>query len=274
MDPRDGRSGSETPAPSRPNPGVSATRCADSVNCARYRSAPAIATGMLCAVNTRRADWRSGGGKTVERVTDVARVGVDEALVGVPVADIRDGHILKPRAGNLRPGVDDVLAVLRAARVRTVRRADEADRPSHAILRHRSQRVRQQRMPVAHPEVHREVDALCVESRLQPVDLPARDRGQWRHAAEELVVFGDGLYSFRRGRDGLGARWPETAGYRRGLLVRRRRSQGRRRTAGRSPYDTPNRRRITSPRYRKIFLSVAAMKRRLASRPRIPSGGV
>ena len=41
-----------------------------------------------------------------------------------------------------------------------------------------------------------------------------------------------------------------------------------------SPYDTPNRRRITSPRYRKIFLSVAAMKSRLASRPRIPSGGV
>ena len=170
---------------------------------------------MLCAVNTRRADWRSGDGRLVDRGTDVARVGGDEALVGVPVADIRDGHILKSRAGNLRPGVDDVLAVLCAARVRTVRRADEADRPSHAILRHRSQHVRQQRMPVPHPEVHRDVDALCVESRLQPVDLPARDRGQWRHAAEELVVFGDGLYSFRRdatASEHVGQKWPDIGG--------------------------------------------------------------
>ena len=81
-----------------------------------------------------------------------------------------------------------------------MRRAEEADRPSHAILRHRSQHVRQQRMPVPHPEVDRDLDALGVESGLQPVDLPARDRGQRRHAAEELVVPGNGLHSFRRDR--------------------------------------------------------------------------
>ena len=53
-------------------------------------------------------------------------------------------------------------------------------------------------MPVPHPEVDRDLDALGVESGLQPVDLPARDRGQRRHAAEELVVPGNSLRPLRR----------------------------------------------------------------------------
>ena len=103
-------------------------------------------------------------------------------------------------------------------------------------------------MPVPHPEVNREVDARCAESGLQPIDLPARDRGQWGHAAEELVVPGDGLQPLRR--DAAAA---EHAGQKR-LDVGRPfgYAKGDHEDGIERPTchaTTPNRRRITSPRY-------------------------
>src|SRR5262245_35376673 len=56
---------------------------------------------------------------------------------------------------------------------------------------HLTQRVSQQRMPVAHADVHRERAAQSREPLLEPSRLATRDFRDRRDAAEELVVVRD-----------------------------------------------------------------------------------
>ena len=72
---------------------------------------------------------------------DVTGVGLDETLVGMPVGHVCDVDVGQAGADDLGARVDYVLPVLRAARIRAVRRADETDRAPDAIVRHRPQRV-------------------------------------------------------------------------------------------------------------------------------------
>jgi hypothetical protein len=82
---------------------------------------------------------------------------------------------------------------------------------------------------------------------------------------------GDGLHPFRRD-----APAPENVGQKRpdvGKAFGSAKRDDEQRIERATHYDTPNLRRITSPRYQKIFLNVGPMKRRFASRPRRPNGG-
>ena len=76
--------------------------------------------------------------------------------------------------------VTHVLAVLRAARIRPMGGADEPDGAPHAGLGHLADGVADQRMPVAHAEVHRHIDATRDQTRTQSLDLTLGDRRQRR----------------------------------------------------------------------------------------------
>ena len=119
----------------------------------------------------------------------VPGVRLDEAIVRMPVANIRDRDVRGTTAHDLGARVEDILPVLRATRVRAMRGADESNRAPHAILRHLPQHVRQQRMPVAHAEVDRHVHAGGYQPRAKPLYLALRDRRERRHSTESLVVF-------------------------------------------------------------------------------------
>jgi len=157
------------------NPGI-ALEAASYINVFKTRDARAIAERF----------WKGD-----ERFLHMAGVRVDEPFVIVPVFDIGDLHVRLAGPDRLGSRVEDVLLVLRTARIRPLRRADEADGALHAGVGHLLERVGQQRMPVAHPDEHRQVEACRREPRPQTLGLLHRDFGQGRHAPEVLVVADD-----------------------------------------------------------------------------------
>ena len=147
---------------------------------------------MLCAVKTSRAPSRSSSGSARERRADVIGVRLDESGMLVPVADVDDVDVGAVPAREQRVArVADVLAVLRAAGVAALRRGEHADRAADAGARHLGQRVRQERMPVAHADVDRQRQPARGERVLQRRRLAQRQLGQRRDAAEALVVVRD-----------------------------------------------------------------------------------
>src|SRR5271157_1921276 len=70
---------------------------------------------------------------------------------------IEDARLIDPRRGGsyLVPSTLDVLAVLPATGIRTVRRQDDGQRLPNAVLDHRAKRVGQHGMPVAVAPVDR-----------------------------------------------------------------------------------------------------------------------
>ena len=85
----------------------------------------------------------------------------------------------------------NVLAILLAARIRMLRRGDEAYRSTQPRGAQISQRIRKERMPVAHPDVHRKRMTRRCQAILQARRLLTRDGCDRRYAAEELVVVSD-----------------------------------------------------------------------------------
>ena len=97
----------------------------------------------------------NGLGKLQQRLADVRGVGLHEQRVIEPAAHIRDVDVRAIRAqlGTCR---GDGLAVLLAARVRMLGGGNESDRAAHAGGAHLATCVGQERMPVAHADVHRQ----------------------------------------------------------------------------------------------------------------------
>ena len=125
---------------------------------------------MLWAVKTSRAAVPRGPRKAIERLPDVIGVGLDEAGMLAPVADVGDlGRRLLRRSRPERGArlIADVLAILQASRVAALRRGQDADGAPDAGARHLRERVGQIRMPVAHPDVHRERQAARDQQGLQ-----------------------------------------------------------------------------------------------------------
>jgi hypothetical protein len=102
------------------------------------------------------------------------------------------------RAGKLGAGLFDVPEVLTTARVRAVRRGDEAERALHAVSLHLGNGVAEERRPVAVAKVDRQVDAvalqLLVDSRDERTVLIV-DRA---FSAEVMVVLSHRLEPFAR----------------------------------------------------------------------------
>jgi hypothetical protein len=73
---------------------------------------------------------------------------------------------------------------------------DETDRVPQPGRMHLSQRIRQKRVPVAHPDVDRERMARCLQADAQSFRLPSCDLCDRGDAAKELVVVRDFLDTF------------------------------------------------------------------------------
>src|SRR5699024_5999730 len=84
-----------------------------------------------------------------------------------------------------------VLFVLKTARVAAMRGRNQPDRPAYAGARHRDKGVGEERMPVAHPDVDRQVRSALAQPSAQPLRLRFGELRQWRDAAEELVMMGN-----------------------------------------------------------------------------------
>ena len=174
-----------------------------------HKSAPAMATGMLCAVNTRRADWRSGGEGSIAARTWLALAAMKRSSACQSPTYVTAHPV--DRAGNL------VLAATVLAycvqMMRTVRRA-EADRPSHHPA----------------PLFARLAATDAVPSRYQDVGAPSSRAARHVTCPRVIAVGGDMPKLVvlarppvvRRGRDGpvIGQN-----GRTRGLLVARERAR-------------------------------------------------
>ena len=79
-----------------------------------------------------------------------------------------------------------------------MRGGDQADGAADARARHLGQRVGEERVPVAHPDVHRQLRAAVAQPLAQSLGLRLRQSGEWRHAAEQLVVMRDLFDTLRR----------------------------------------------------------------------------
>ena len=79
-----------------------------------------------------------------------------------------------------------------------MRGGDEADGAADSIRMHLLQRVRQVRMPVAHPDVDRQRVARVGEARPQPVSLTPCELGNRRNTGEQLVMMRDLFDTFGR----------------------------------------------------------------------------
>ena len=87
---------------------------------------------------------------------------------------------------------------------------DEADGAAHAVGGHRAKRVRQQRMPVAHPNVDPKTEPLCREPLFESARLRQRNARERRDTPKAFVVMDDLLDPL--GRDAASrSRWRETA---------------------------------------------------------------
>src|SRR5262245_8944619 len=96
---------------------------------------------------------------------------VDETRMQMPVGDVGDRDIWSSGLSECRSRVDDVLSILRAARIRAMRRTNETHGAADAVVRHRAQCVGEKRMPIAHPEIDRDVKAASSEMLTEPGDL-------------------------------------------------------------------------------------------------------
>ena len=238
-------------------PRRAATRRADSVSCAlisrgaRHRDRNAVRGEHEARPALQR------GRQRLERRPHVRGVRLDEPFVGVPVARRRrrrypeDPRRRSPCARRRRSAGTACSSNTSGAPRRRIR-SPAARRP-----RHPTQRVRQQRMPVAHAEIDGHVDAARRESRPQSVDLPPRDGGQRRDAAEDARSGVRLPRPVREIRAGLAARWRETGGRRRAHSGRRTPRRARRRTAG----ESPRRSRLpTTPQHHDTGKSAAARR--------------
>ena len=126
---------------------------------------------MLCAVHTSRADERRCSGSLRERFPHVRRVGRNEQGMIEPAPDERHLDIVAI-ASQLGACGGDVLAILLAARIGVLRRSDETDGATQAGGAQLTQRVGQQRMPVAHADVDRKRMTRRCQATLQ-TRLPA-----------------------------------------------------------------------------------------------------
>ena len=109
----------------------------------------------------------------------------------------------------------DVLPVLLAARIRVLRGGDESHRVPRAIHVHLVQRIRQKRMPVAHPDVDRQRVTGGREAIAKPVRLTPGQRGDRRHSAKQLVVvrhFLDALGRYAAAAQDVGEKGPDVVG--------------------------------------------------------------
>ena len=140
-----------------------------------------------------RARRARSAGSCASAVADVIGVRLDEARMLVPVADVDDSTSAAARGRERRARVADVLAVLQAARIAALRGGEHADRAADAGARHRRQRVGEERMPVAHADVHRQRHAARRAALSRARAPAARQLGQRRDAAEPLVVVRDFL---------------------------------------------------------------------------------
>ncbi|MFN8640624.1 MAG: hypothetical protein U0802_02770 [Candidatus Binatia bacterium] len=113
--------------------------------------AAAMATGMLCAVNTSctpAAPRRQCGERAAGPIGD----GIDEQGMGVPVG----GEVDRGRgAGQRCASLSDVALVPTPPGVVLLRGEDDADGAAPAGAVHRRQRVGQVGVPVAHPDMDR-----------------------------------------------------------------------------------------------------------------------
>ena len=82
---------------------------------------------------------------------------------------IEDARLVDPRrsGADLGPGVLDVLAILAATGIGTVRRQNDGQSLPNAILGHRAKRIGQHGMPVAIAPVDRQADAVALQLWLE-----------------------------------------------------------------------------------------------------------
>ena len=114
--------------------------------------------------------------QSCDRVVHVRGVGGDPQGMIEPASGERDLDVAA-FASQLRPGSGDVLAILLAARIGVLRRGDEPDRAPRALVMHLAERVGQQRMPVAHPDVYRHWVPDSREPVLETLRLTPRHLG-------------------------------------------------------------------------------------------------
>ena len=79
-----------------------------------------------------------------------------------------------------------------------MRGSDQADGAADARARHLGQRVGEERMPVAHPDVNRQLRAAVAQPLAQSLGLRRRQSCEWRDATEQIVVMGDFFDTLRR----------------------------------------------------------------------------
>ena len=147
--------------------------------------------GMLWAVKISVARRAVGVRQLRDRLLDLGGRCLDEHRVVVPVADIGDVDVWQPLLAQRRASVAHVLLVLKAARIAAMSGGDQADGAADSRARHLGQRVGEERMPVAHPDVDRQRRPALPQPLPQPFGLRLRQAGEWRHAAEQLVVMCD-----------------------------------------------------------------------------------
>ena len=124
----------------------------------------------------------------LEPRADTVGVRGNEERVIVPVGDVRDLDVVKalPREAAARLG--DVLAILRAARVASMRCRNHANRAANPGARHLRQCVAQEWMPIAHPEIDRERMTGIGETPSEAVGLPLGQLGNRRSSADHFIV--------------------------------------------------------------------------------------
>ena len=146
---------------------------------------------MLWAVKISVARRAVGVRQLRDRLLDLGGRCLDEHRVVVPVADIGHVHVWQPLLAKRRASVAHVLLVLKAARIAAMSGGDEADGAADARARHLGQRVGEERMPVAHPDVDRQRRAAFPEPLAAALRPAPPSAGEWRHAPEQLVVMCD-----------------------------------------------------------------------------------
>ena len=126
----------------------------------------------------------------LECLSHVCCIRRDEQWMIEPASDERHLDIVAI-ASQLGACGSNVLAILLATRIRMLRRRDEAYRSTQTRGAQIAQRIRKERVPVAHPDVHRKWMTRRCQAILQARRLMTSDGCDWRHAAEELVVASD-----------------------------------------------------------------------------------
>ena len=127
-------------------------------------------------------------GQPIRSRTHVPCVHVDEQRMIEPAADVRDVHVSAGFRPQLLPRMRHVLPVLLTAGIGVMSRCYETHSASDPRGVHLSKRVHEQRMPVAHADVHRQAITGSRESLLEAPRLQARKPRYRRDAVENLVM--------------------------------------------------------------------------------------